>query len=172
MESCLNGTQVSHRKYRLFPYFLEKNSFKSFLTSSFSYVVGKRGDRGMGLKIIKLAVTSETKIATSPSVTRYFYELIEPSIDKDTLKIDAADFIDDAGNNVESLPVLNLNNSYFHVFINGVLQMSDHFAYTAGESGIGNLLVMLPEGTTLAEGTSFIIEVINFNPIFITTVGT
>jgi hypothetical protein len=67
----------------------------------------------MGLKIIKLAVTSDTKIATSPTVTRFFYEVLEQLSQIGTLKIEAADFLDDTGQNVEVLPELNLNNSYF-----------------------------------------------------------
>lgn len=119
----------------------------------------------MGLKIVKLAVTSNTKISTSPTVTRFFYELSEPIVGSSTLKIDTSLFIDDTGNSVSSLPQLNLNNSYFNVYINGVLQMDDNFAYTAGEEGVGNLLISIPEGSELTVGTPIILEVINFNPI-------
>lgn len=119
----------------------------------------------MGLKIVKLAVTSNTKISTSPTVTRFFYELSEPIVGSSTLKIDTSLFLDDTGNSVSSLPQLNLNNSYFNVYINGVLQMDDNFAYTAGEEGVGNLLISIPEGSELTVGTPIILEVINFNPI-------
>lgn len=118
----------------------------------------------MGLKIIKLAITSETKIATSPTVSRFFYEVLEPLSQITSLKIDAANFLDDTGRNVHSLPSLNLNNSYFNVYINGVLQMDDNFAYTAGEQGIGNLLISIPEGSDIPVGTPIVLEVINFNP--------
>jgi hypothetical protein len=118
----------------------------------------------MGLKIIKLAVTSDTKIAMSPTVTRYFYEVLEHLSQIDTLKIDAAHFIDDTAQNVEVLPALNLNNSCFNVYINGVLQMNDNCGYTSGEGGIGNLLISIPEGSVIAEGTPIVLEVINVNP--------
>ncbi|SFA72312.1 DUF4183 domain-containing protein [Bacillus sp. cl95] len=126
----------------------------------------------MGLKIIKLSVSSDTKIATSPTVTRFFYEVPEPLSQITALKIDATHFLDDTGRSVESLPSLNLNNSYFNVYINGVLQMDDNFAYTAGEEGIGNLLISIPEGTEIAAGTPIILEVINFNPTLKTTFET
>ncbi len=126
----------------------------------------------MGLKIIKLAVTAESKIATSPRITRFFYEILEPIRESNSLKIDAADFFDDSGNKVDSLPSLNMNNSYFNVYINGVLQMEENFAYTAGEEGVGNLLIFIPEGSEIAAGTPVILEVINFNPILQTTLDT
>jgi hypothetical protein len=126
----------------------------------------------MGLKIIKLAVTSDTKITISPTVTRFFYEVLEPLSQITTLRIDAADFLDDSGHNVDSLPSLNLNNSYFNVYINGVLQMDDNFAYTAGEGGIGNLLISIPDGSEIAAGTPIILEVINYNPTLKTTFET
>jgi hypothetical protein len=126
----------------------------------------------MGLKIIKLAVTSDTKIATSPTVSRFFYEVFEPLSQIDSLKIDATLFLDDTGRNVDLLPSLNLNNSYFNVYINAVLQMDDNFAYTAGEKGIGNLLISLPEGSEIAAGTPIVLEVINFNPTLMTTFET
>ncbi|GER71188.1 hypothetical protein BpJC7_24910 [Weizmannia acidilactici] len=125
----------------------------------------------MGLKIIKLAVSSEAKIETAPTVTRFFYEVTEPIKDGSTLKIDASQFLDDSGNHVNTLPLLNLNNSYFNVYINGVLQMDDHFAYTAGEEGVGNLLISISEGS-IAAGTPIILEVINFDPILKTTLET
>ncbi len=126
----------------------------------------------MGLRIIKLAVTSDTKIATSPTVSRFFYETTETISQIDNLKIDASNFQDDTGRNVDSLPSLNLNNSYFNVYINGVLQMDDNFAYTAGEEGVGNLFISIPEGSEIAIGTPIILEIVNFSPTLKTTLGT
>lgn len=126
----------------------------------------------MGLKIIKLAATSKTKIVTTPSVTRYFYEADEHIAGANTLKIDASDFLDDTGKKVSFLPPLNLNNSYFSVYINGVLQMDDNFAYTAGEKGIGHLLISIPEDSDIDEGTPIILEVVNFHPVLISTIDT
>ncbi|MDF2855973.1 MAG: hypothetical protein K0Q87_1824 [Neobacillus sp.] len=118
----------------------------------------------MGLKIIKPVFEAESKITLSPSVTHFFYEL-EQSIPEETMvKIDVAKFLDDTGTAVESFPSLKLNNSYLNVYINGVVQMEDNFAYTAGENGIGNLLITVPEGSDIVKGTPIIIEVINFDP--------
>lgn len=119
----------------------------------------------MGLKIIKPVFEVKSSIKVSPSVTRFFYEL-EQSIPEETVvKIDAAKFLDDSGETVESFPVSELNNGYMNVSINGVVQMEDNFAYTAGEKGVGNLLITVPKGSDIAKGTPIIIEVINFDPM-------
>lgn len=118
----------------------------------------------MGLKIIKPVFTSEAGIIVSPTVTRLFYELEEQVQEKTIVKIDAAKFFDDTGAAVESLPQLNLNNSYLNVYINGILQMEDNFAYTSGEAEIGNLIITVPEGSDIAKGTPVIVEVVNYDP--------
>lgn len=118
----------------------------------------------MALKIIKIAFIPKQSISASPVVTRLFHEVPETISLISTHKIDAADFLDDQGEVVQNLPTLNMNNSYFNVYINGVLQMDDNFAYTAGESGIGSLLISLPEDAEIPKGTPIIIEIINFNP--------
>jgi hypothetical protein len=51
----------------------------------------------MTLKIIKLAVSSETKITASPTVSKFFYVTPERIPESATYKIDASDFIDDTG---------------------------------------------------------------------------
>ncbi|BBO00354.1 MULTISPECIES: DUF4183 domain-containing protein [Sporolactobacillus] len=119
----------------------------------------------MGLKIIKPVFEAKTSIALSPSVTRFFYELEQSVPEETVVKIDAAKFLDDTGAAVQSFPELELNNSYINVYINGVVQMEDNFAYTAGENGVGNLLITVPEGSTIAKGTPIIIEVANFDPV-------
>nr|WP_191560584.1 DUF4183 domain-containing protein [Metabacillus idriensis] len=121
----------------------------------------------MALKIIKLALTAETKVSAQPAITRYFYETTKKTTGLSTLKIDASSFLDDAGRVVKSLPVLKMNNSYFNVYINGVLQMEDK--YTSGEKGFGNLIITLPEGSEIAAHTPIILEVLNFNPVSKTT---
>ena len=126
----------------------------------------------MALKIIKLAVNLESQVDTSPMISRYFYE-VENTVDgNESLKIDASDFLDDSGNEVSELPKLNLNNGYFNVYINGILQMEENFAYTGGEKGDGNLLIMVPEGSEIYKGTSVILEVLNFAPLTVTRVRT
>ncbi len=147
----------------LFLYNLGYPSLPAFLT--YSYVVSKpKGGTDLALKIVKLAVNQTHQISTSPTVTRFFYEVPELITGLDSLKIDASNFLDDRGEMASKLPNLQLNNSYFNVYINGVLQMDDHFAYTAGEEGVGSLLISLTEDTEIEKGTPIIIEIINFNP--------
>lgn len=118
----------------------------------------------MGLKIIKPVMTSEAKITIFPTITRFFYEMEKSVSELTTFKIDAAKFLDDAGNTVQSLPPLSMNNSYFNVYINGFLQMDDNFAYTSGEEGIGNLLISVPDDAEINTGTPIIVEVVNYDP--------
>lgn len=117
----------------------------------------------MPLKIITIANNTQT-ITLSPLVTRLFHEVGKTLSGVTTYKINVKDFFNDAGEIVEELPELNLNNNYFHVFVNGVLQMDENFAYTAGEQGIGSLLISVPEETVIPAGTPIIVEIINFYP--------
>jgi hypothetical protein len=123
-------------------------------------------DRGnmMGLKIIKLAAFAQTKVATVPKITRFFYEIPHQLEELTTFKIDTTNFLSDTGTLSTELPNLNENNGYFNVYINGILQMEDNFAYTSGEEGIGNLLISVPEGSDITANSPIILEVINFYP--------
>lgn len=106
----------------------------------------------------------QNQIVVAPEVSRFFYEL-DKNIGKSTiLRINAEDFLDDSGNRINFLPALNMMNSYFNVYINGILQMDDIFSYISGEQGIGNLLISIPDGTEMELGTPIILEVINFEP--------
>ncbi|ENH96612.1 hypothetical protein J416_09921 [Gracilibacillus halophilus YIM-C55.5] len=119
----------------------------------------------MGLKIIKPTYEMGSKVVTAPVVTRFFHQTLEEKQAGDTIKVDVSDFLDDTGETPDELPELNMSNSYFNVYINGMLQMEDNFAYTAGEAGIGNLLITLPEESHIASGTPIILEVINYEPV-------
>ncbi|WP_413366363.1 DUF4183 domain-containing protein [Lysinibacillus sp. 3P01SB] len=118
----------------------------------------------MPLKIISIAPNNNQAIAVTPLVTRLFHEVGETISGVSTYKINVNEFLNDAGEVVENLPVLNLNNHYFHIYVNGVLQMDDSFAYTAGEQGIGSLIMSIPEETEIPAGTPVIMEIINFYP--------
>lgn len=118
----------------------------------------------MPLKIIKLAMNTPQSITTSPSVLRFFHEVPETIQGVNTYKIGVSDFLNDAGEIVEELPLLNLNNNYFHVFINGVLQMDDNFSYTAGEQGIGSLIISITEDSEIHMGSPIVFEIVNFYP--------
>ncbi len=123
-----------------------------------------KGGKSLSLKIIKLSVIPKQSVSTSPMVARFFHEVPETITEVSSYKINASEFLDDRGEIVKDLPTLNLNNSYFNVYINGVLQMDDNFAYTAGEDGIGSLLISLTEDSEIPAATPIIMEVINFNP--------
>lgn len=118
----------------------------------------------MPLKIITIAPNNNQAIAVSPLVTRLFHEVGETLSGISTYKINVNEFLNDSGEVVEDLPELNMNNNYFHVYVNGVLQMDDNFAYTAGEQGIGSLLMSIPEDTEIPAGTPIIMEIVNFYP--------
>lgn len=122
-----------------------------------------KGGTNLSLKIIKLSVIPKQTVTTSPMVARFFHEVPEAITGVSTHKIDASDFLDDRGEVVQELPTLNLNNSYFNVYINGVLQMDDNFAYTAGVDGVGSLLISLTEDSEIPTETPIIMEIINFN---------
>ncbi|MRX74254.1 DUF4183 domain-containing protein [Bacillus lacus] len=126
----------------------------------------------MSRKIIKLAVTSDTQVSVVPSISCFFHEITENLHQGTDFKIEASQFLDDSGKNAESLPHLNPNNSYFNVYVNGIVQMADNFAYTAGEGDIGNLIISVPEESFIPAGTPVIIEVVNFKPVIHTTYGT
>lgn len=104
------------------------------------------------------------QIVLAPDISRFFYEHDKPIGDATILRINAEDFLDDSGEQVRSLPKLNMMNSYFNVYINGMLQMDDIFSYTAGEQGIGNLLISIPDESELELGTPIILEIVNFEP--------
>lgn len=118
----------------------------------------------MALRIIKLALEAPQTISTTPLVMRYFHEVPNSVKGLGTYKIGVEDFLDDTGEVAEELPLLNLNNNYFHVFINGVLQMDDNFSYTAGKQGIGSLIISIPEDSEISVGSPVILEIVNFFP--------
>lgn len=120
----------------------------------------------MGLKIIKSVSATQNKIVVAPEISRFFYELDKDISESTILRINAEDFLDDAGNRINFLPALNIMNSYFNVYINGMLQMDEIFSYTSGERGVGNLLISIPDGTEIELGTPIILEVVNFEPTF------
>lgn len=123
-----------------------------------------KGGTYLSLKIIKLSVIPNQSVTTSPMVTRLFHEVPENISEVSSYKIETSGFLDDRGEVVQNLPSLNLNNSYFNVYVNGVLQMDENFAYTAGEDGIGSLLISLTEDSEIPKETPIIMEIINFHP--------
>ncbi|MGI6329552.1 MAG: DUF4183 domain-containing protein [Bacilli bacterium] len=120
----------------------------------------------MAAQLMKIKVNVVTDLATTPTDTRFFYVTDEETEAGETLTINAEDFLDDTGSAVDELPELTTNNSYFNVFINGVLQMESICTYTPGESEVGKLEIDLPAGgDPILTSTPIILEIINFNPV-------
>lgn len=127
----------------------------------------------MALQLMKLLVTASSTITTVPAVTRFFHVTTGETAAGATLTIDAADFFEDSGAAVTSLPALATDNSYFNVFINGILQMADNSTYTPGATAVGSLAFNVPAGgDPILQGTPVIVEVMNFTPVATTTITT
>jgi Domain of unknown function (DUF4183) len=130
------------------------------------------GNTIMPLQIMKLVVEVSTTVSTTPNSTRFFYTTTGDLTGPTSLAIDAADFFDDTGAAVTTLPTLNTNNSYFNVFINGILQMEDLSTYVPGGTGVGSLTITVPTGSDIISGSPVVLEIINFSPTSTSTVST
>lgn len=127
----------------------------------------------MALQLMKLLVTASTSVNTVPTNTRFFYVTVGEAAAGATLTIDAADFFQDNGSAVVSLPGLATDNSYYNVYINGVLQMAGNSTYTPGATTVGKLDFSVPAGgDPIPTGTPVVVEVLNFVPVSSTTVTT
>ncbi|MDQ0350766.1 hypothetical protein J2R98_000569 [Alkalibacillus filiformis] len=127
----------------------------------------------MTLRIMKLQIEAETTVNSEPNSTKFFYTTDAETAPNSTLSIDAADFFDDTGTTVTELPELEQNNSYYNVYINGVLQMDDISIYTPGETQTGSLDINVPdEGEPILEGVPVVLEVVNFTPTSNTDIAT
>lgn len=126
----------------------------------------------MPLQIMKLAVSAALDIDTAPTVDRFFYIVTDPITGAGTLDIDAADFMTDTGDAATTLPELTADNSYFNVYVNGVLQMEDLLTYTAGATGVGGLVITVPDGSTIIADTPVVLEITNFAPTSEATINT
>lgn len=73
-------------------------------------------------------------------------------------------FWTDTGADAVTLPDLTVNNSYFNVYINGVLQMEDLSTYTPGGTGVGQLEITVPAGSDIKINSPVVLEVVNFEP--------
>ena len=126
----------------------------------------------MALEIMKLAIEAVTVVTTSPIAQRFFHQTTAATIGPGTITIDAAAFFDDTGAAASELPVLAAANSYYNVYINGVLQMAGLSAYTPGATGVGSLTITVPAGSTVPLGAPVVLEVINFSPTSDTVIST
>ncbi|MFC4599565.1 DUF4183 domain-containing protein [Cohnella hongkongensis] len=127
----------------------------------------------MALQLMKLVVSATTTTTVEPAAARYFYVTTAVTAAGATLTIDAASFFDDTGAAVASLPVLNANDSYFNVYVNGVLQMEGLSTYTPGATGVGSLAIAVPAGgDPILSDTPVVLETVSFVPNSTTTVST
>ncbi len=127
----------------------------------------------MALNLYKINVAATTTTEVTPTVTRFFNLTTAPTAAGATLTIDAADFFDDTGAAVVTLPTLATNNSYINVFINGILQQNGNSTYTPGATGVGSLAFAVPAGGEgIITDTAVVVEVVNYAPASTTTVTT
>ncbi|MGE6376750.1 DUF4183 domain-containing protein [Peribacillus muralis] len=116
------------------------------------------------LKIMKLAIEATSLISVNPLITRLFYEVPAALEGPTELSIDPASFWTDTGGPATVLPVLSAENSSYEVFINGVLQMEDISTYTAGATGVGSLVLTIPDGSSVLAGSPVVLVVTNYAP--------
>ncbi|WP_340373375.1 DUF4183 domain-containing protein [Peribacillus sp. FSL E2-0218] len=116
------------------------------------------------LKIMKLAIEATSLISVNPLITRLFYEVPAALEGPTELTIDPASFWTDTGGAATVLPVLTAENSSFEVFINGVLQMEDISTYTPGATGVGSLVLTIPDGSSILAGSPVVLVVTNYAP--------
>lgn len=127
----------------------------------------------MPLQLMKLVVVVDSEITVSPDAAKFFYVTTEETAAGGTLTIDAADFFDDTGDAATTLPDLAADNSYFQVYVNGVLQMNGISVYTPGATGVGSLAITPPAGgDPILEASPIVLEVVNYVPTSTSTVET
>ena len=132
-----------------------------------------KGGGILALQLMKLLVSAATTTEVDPTDSRFFNVTTGSTAAGSTLTIDAASFFDDAGAAVTSLPTLATNNSYFNVYINGVLQMEGISTYTPGATGVGSLAIAVPAGGSgIPADTPIVLEIVSYAPSSTTTVTT
>jgi hypothetical protein len=133
----------------------------------------KVGGEIMALQLMKLLVTAATTVGVDPTPERFFYVTTTITLAGATLSIDTADFFDDTGAAATDLPILELSNSYFNVYINGALQMEDISTYTPGATTVGSLDITVPAlSDSILIGTPIVLEIMNYAPTASTTIST
>lgn len=126
----------------------------------------------MALQLMKLVVTASTTTNVVPQDQRFFYVTTAETAPGSTLTIDAASFFQDDGSAVTELPALAANNSYYNVYVNGVLQMGGLSTYTPGATTVGSLTINVPAGgDPILTDTPIVLEVVNYSPQSTTVVS-
>lgn len=124
----------------------------------------------MALEIMKIVADATTTTTVGPTVTRFFRKALSLVVGPSTLTIHADEFLKDDGTAATALPTLEANNSYYQVFINGVLQMHGLSTYTPGGTGVGKLEITVPASQSIALNTVIVLEIVNYAPTSTTTV--
>lgn len=130
----------------------------------------------MALQLIKLLVTASSTTTTKPTVQRFYHITNDTTEPGQTLTIEADEFFDDNGAEVQSLPELSTDNSYYNVYVNGVLQVKGLSTYTpttTEPAEDGSLVITVTaESEELRAGTPIVLEVVNYAPETVTTIET
>ena len=118
----------------------------------------------MAVQLFKLVIDAATTTTTAinPDVQRYFYAFDPDDVEDTTLVIPATDMIDDEGNQLAgNLPVIEPENGYYQLFVNGVLQQTDLYSISPDGSEIA---VENINTDTIPEGAPIILVAASFAP--------
>lgn len=127
----------------------------------------------MALQLMKLLVSASTTTTVGAAPEKFFHVTAGETTASNILTIDTAQFFDETGATATNLPALAANNSYFNVYINGVLQMEGISTYTPGATTVGSLAITVPAGgDSILANTPIVLEVVNFSPTSTTSIAT
>lgn len=115
------------------------------------------------LRILRIVAEATVTTTTNPTVSRFFHN-VETDVSEGTLTIPVEEFETDTGDPATKFPPLATNHSYVNCYINGVLQMDGITSYTPGGAGVGQLEIIVGEDETILQGTSIVVEVVNYDP--------
>jgi hypothetical protein len=127
----------------------------------------------MPLQLMKIRIEATSSVETGPQPQKFFHVTTTQTDPDATLTIEVDNFFTDTGDTATELPALATGNSWYNVYVNGVLQMEGLTRYTPGTSGTGQLEIDVPDGgEPILAGTAVVLEVVNFVPSSTITVNT
>jgi len=127
----------------------------------------------MALQLMKLLVVATTTTTVVPESTKFFYVTTADTAAGSSLTIAVDDFFTDSGDPATTLPSVTDGNSFFVVYVNGVLQMNGLSTYTDGGTGVGQLVIEVPVGDDpILNGSSVVLSIESFAPDSTTDVTT
>ncbi|WP_249872158.1 DUF4183 domain-containing protein [Oceanobacillus saliphilus] len=125
----------------------------------------------MALQLMKLQIEGTVTTNVDPDSAKFFYETPTETSAGSTLTIDATSFFQNDGTAAMELPTLATDNSYFNVYVNGVVQMEGLSTYTAGPAG--SLAIDVPAGGgSIIAGSPIVLDVVNFTSSSTTDITT